>query len=67
MLGPPIFEVELAADGQDRVADLLGRQPPHVEPPEQVVLRVLRQRSSGSAGEDMLVGVRQQDQPVQAP
>ena len=36
--------VERAADGQHRVADLLGREPPRVEPPEQVVVRVERSR-----------------------
>ena len=42
--GRHIFGFKLPLDGQDRIADLLGRQPPHVEPPEQVVVGVFGQR-----------------------
>src|SRR5262249_40384903 len=58
------LQVELAADGQDSVADWLGFQPPLVHAPEQDVVRV-----NLVVGVDMaagkLVGPSQDDAPDQ--
>ena len=57
-------QVELAADGERRVADLLRREPPRVEPPEEVVGRI----DPGRVGVERrrhAVSVRVDDQPVQ--
>ena len=54
---------QVAADGQDRVADLLGRQSPHGEPPEPSVRRVRGQLGRGRPRRHP-VGARQHDQPV---
>ena len=50
---PVHLQVQGPGDGQDRVADLLGRQPPHVEPPEPVVGRVDRHRGLGLGFDDI--------------
>ena len=60
---PARLEIQAAADGQDRVADLLGRQPAHREPPEPAVARVLGQARRRRPRRHA-VGAREQDQPV---
>ena len=53
-----------AGGHERRVANLLGAEPPHVEPPEQVVRRIDGQRPLVAGGRH-LVGARGHDQPVQ--
>ena len=64
MLGPPIYpEVDVAANGEDRVPHLLRLEPAEVEPPEQVVLGVEREGLGIGPGCHP-VGVRGDDQAM---
>ncbi len=51
---PVHLQAQGAGDGEDRVADLLGRQPPHVEPPEAGRSSGRRRARVGSGLDDIL-------------
>ncbi len=58
------FQVQLPVDGQDRIANFLGTEPPHVEVREQIVGRI-RGQSLFAATRRHLIRAGEHDQPVQ--
>ena len=60
---PAHFQIQPPIHGQDRIAHFLGFKPSHVEPPEQIILRIFG-KGCWVSRRRHLVCVRQHQHPV---